>query len=76
MRRQLHRDKNVIFAGYQIPHPLEYKLIVKVGSLLQSILLKDDYCEHCARTRTRAGARKFPRWRFWLLELDFCSANS
>ncbi len=53
MRRQLHRDKNVIFAGYQIPHPLEYKLIVKVGSLRQSALLKDEYGKHCVRLRVR-----------------------
>lgn len=27
--RQLHRDKTVIFAGYKIPHPLEYRLLIK-----------------------------------------------
>mmetsp|Transcript_18664 Transcript_18664/g.56412 ORF Transcript_18664/g.56412 Transcript_18664/m.56412 type:complete len:121 (+) Transcript_18664:361-723(+) len=30
LRMQLHRDKNVMFAGYQVPHPLEYKLVIKV----------------------------------------------
>lgn len=32
-RRQLHRDtKNVVFAGYRIPHPLEYQMVIKVGA--------------------------------------------
>lgn len=30
IRMQLHRDKNVIFAGYRIPHPLEYQMVVKI----------------------------------------------
>ncbi|KAL4421738.1 hypothetical protein ABPG77_002354 [Micractinium sp. CCAP 211/92] len=30
VRMQLHRDKNVVFAGYRIPHPLEYQMVVKV----------------------------------------------
>ena len=30
MRRQLHRDKEVLFAGYKLPHPLEYRMLVKV----------------------------------------------
>jgi hypothetical protein len=29
--RQLHRDPNVLFAGYKFPHPLQYKVIVRVG---------------------------------------------
>ena len=28
--RQLHRDKEVLFAGYKLPHPLEYRMLVKV----------------------------------------------
>eukprot|EP00884_Botryococcus_braunii_P000276 jgi/Botrbrau1/10249/Bobra.0140s0006.1 len=30
IRMQLHRDKEVTFAGYRIPHPLEYRMLVKV----------------------------------------------
>ncbi|KAI7844951.1 hypothetical protein COHA_001598 [Chlorella ohadii] len=30
VRMQLHRDKNVVFAGYRIPHPLEYQMVIKV----------------------------------------------
>ncbi len=30
LRMQLHTDKNVVFAGYQIPHPLEPKMVVMV----------------------------------------------
>lgn len=30
LRMQLHRDPAVLFAGYQIPHPLEHRLLVKV----------------------------------------------
>ena len=28
--RQLHRDSRVNFAGYKVPHPLEYRMLVKV----------------------------------------------
>ena len=28
--RQLHRDKEVIFAGYKFPHPLDYHILIKV----------------------------------------------
>lgn len=30
VRRQLHRDDAVSFAGYKIPHPLEYQMLIKV----------------------------------------------
>ncbi|KAK9835947.1 hypothetical protein WJX81_000393 [Elliptochloris bilobata] len=30
LRMQLHRDKEVLFAGYKLPHPLEYRMLVKV----------------------------------------------
>lgn len=30
---QLLRDKNVVFAGYQLPHPLEHKTLVRVQTL-------------------------------------------
>ena len=29
--RELHRDPDVTFAGYQIPHPLEYQMLIKVN---------------------------------------------
>lgn len=28
--RQLHRDGAISFAGYKIPHPLEYQMLIKV----------------------------------------------
>lgn len=28
--RQLHRDKEVTFAGYKFPHPLDYHIFIKV----------------------------------------------
>ncbi|GJN24851.1 hypothetical protein PR202_gb12619 [Eleusine coracana subsp. coracana] len=28
LRMQLHRDPNVLFAGYKLPHPLQYKIII------------------------------------------------
>ncbi|KAK4794131.1 hypothetical protein SAY86_012125 [Trapa natans] len=31
VRMQLHRDDNVLFAGYKLPHPLQYKIIVRVS---------------------------------------------
>ncbi|XP_013636099.1 DNA-directed RNA polymerases II, IV and V subunit 11-like isoform X2 [Brassica napus] len=34
--RQLHRDENVLFAGYQLPHPLKYKIIVRIHTTSQS----------------------------------------
>mmetsp|Transcript_16875 Transcript_16875/g.30100 ORF Transcript_16875/g.30100 Transcript_16875/m.30100 type:complete len:117 (-) Transcript_16875:27-377(-) len=30
VRMQLHRDNDVNFAGYRIPHPLEHRLEIKV----------------------------------------------
>ena len=30
--RQLHRDNRVNFAGYKVPHPLEYRMLIKVQS--------------------------------------------
>lgn len=30
LRMQLHQDKNIVFAGYRIPHPLESKMVVMV----------------------------------------------
>ena len=30
MRMQLHRDPNVVFAGYQVPHPSDNRIVVKV----------------------------------------------
>jgi DNA-directed RNA polymerase subunit L len=32
--RQLHRDPDVLFAGYKAPHPLEYKILFKVGQIV------------------------------------------
>ncbi|CAN0864716.1 DNA-directed RNA polymerases II, IV and V subunit 11 [Linum grandiflorum] len=29
LRMQLHRDKNVLFAGYKLPHPLQYKILIR-----------------------------------------------
>ncbi|XP_040863008.1 DNA-directed RNA polymerases II, IV and V subunit 11-like isoform X1 [Glycine max] len=34
--RQLHRDPNVLFAGYKLPHPLQYKIIVRIHTTSQS----------------------------------------
>ncbi|KAF0935095.1 hypothetical protein E2562_030338 [Oryza meyeriana var. granulata] len=36
LRMQLHRDPNVLFAGYKLPHPLQYKIIVRVHTANQS----------------------------------------
>ncbi|KAJ7563921.1 hypothetical protein O6H91_03G130500 [Diphasiastrum complanatum] len=36
IRMQLHRDRSVLFAGYKLPHPLEYKIIVKIQTTSQS----------------------------------------
>lgn len=30
LRRILHKNPNVIFAGYRIPHPLEHKMVIRV----------------------------------------------
>ncbi|MQL79105.1 hypothetical protein Taro_011531 [Colocasia esculenta] len=34
--RQLHRDPNVLFAGYKLPHPLQYKILLRVQTTSQS----------------------------------------
>lgn len=31
--RQLLEDKDIMFAGYKIPHPLQYQLLIKVPLL-------------------------------------------
>uniref|UniRef100_A0ACD5Y3S0 Uncharacterized protein n=2 Tax=Avena sativa TaxID=4498 RepID=A0ACD5Y3S0_AVESA len=36
LRMQLHRDPNVLFAGYKLPHPLQYKVIVRIHTASQS----------------------------------------
>lgn len=36
VRMQLHRDPNVLFSGYKLPHPLQYKVIIKVQTTSQS----------------------------------------
>ncbi|KAK0574904.1 hypothetical protein LWI29_030675 [Acer saccharum] len=36
LRMQLHRDENVLFAGYKLPHPLQYKIIVRIHTASQS----------------------------------------
>uniref|UniRef100_A0A0D3GMT2 DNA-directed RNA polymerase RBP11-like dimerisation domain-containing protein n=1 Tax=Oryza barthii TaxID=65489 RepID=A0A0D3GMT2_9ORYZ len=36
LRMQLHRDPNVLFAGYKLPHPLQYKILVRVHTANQS----------------------------------------
>ncbi|PVH34754.1 hypothetical protein PAHAL_7G023500 [Panicum hallii] len=33
---QLHRDPNVLFAGYKLPHPLLYKIITRIHTTSQS----------------------------------------
>ncbi|KAL6076122.1 DNA-directed RNA polymerase II subunit RPB11-a [Balamuthia mandrillaris] len=30
IRMQLHRDPDVLFAGYKVPHPLQYDVVVKI----------------------------------------------
>lgn len=44
LRAQLLEDKNVIFAGYKVPHPLEPYFLLKVqtnGSITPSQALKN-----------------------------------
>ncbi|KAJ3673845.1 hypothetical protein LUZ60_005837 [Juncus effusus] len=36
VRMQLHRDPNVLFAGYKLPHPLQYKILVRIHTTGQS----------------------------------------
>ncbi|RDX97426.1 DNA-directed RNA polymerases II, IV and V subunit 11, partial [Mucuna pruriens] len=36
LRMQLHRDPNVLFAGYKLPHPLQYKIIIRIHTTSQS----------------------------------------
>ncbi|XP_057949781.1 DNA-directed RNA polymerases II, IV and V subunit 11 isoform X1 [Malania oleifera] len=36
LRMQLHRDDNVLFAGYKLPHPLQYKILVRIHTTSQS----------------------------------------
>ena len=34
--RQLHRDKNVLFAGYRVPHPLVNEFVLKVRTVTET----------------------------------------
>ncbi|RZC08373.1 DNA-directed RNA polymerases II, IV and V subunit 11-like isoform X1 [Glycine soja] len=47
LRMQLHRDPNVLFVGYKLPHPLQYKIIVRVSvfSLLLLLLPSFNFME-------------------------------
>eukprot|EP00475_Leptophrys_vorax_P024105 TRINITY_DN33159_c0_g1_i1.p3 TRINITY_DN33159_c0_g1~~TRINITY_DN33159_c0_g1_i1.p3 ORF type:complete len:121 (+),score=3.62 TRINITY_DN33159_c0_g1_i1:361-723(+) len=36
VRMQLHRDPNVLFAGYRFPHPLKYEVHFKIQTTSQS----------------------------------------
>ncbi|CAI0428833.1 unnamed protein product, partial [Linum tenue] len=36
VRMQLHLDENVLFAGYKLPHPLQYKIIIRIHTTSQS----------------------------------------
>ncbi|CAH9078871.1 unnamed protein product [Cuscuta epithymum] len=36
LRMQLHRDVNVLFSGYKLPHPLQYKIILRIQTTSQS----------------------------------------
>ncbi|CAM6083459.1 unnamed protein product [Calypogeia fissa] len=36
IRMQLHNDPSVHFAAYQVPHPLQYKVVVKVRTTSES----------------------------------------
>ncbi|AQK72649.1 DNA-directed RNA polymerases II IV and V subunit 11 [Zea mays] len=36
-KKQLHRDPNVLFAGYKLPHPLQYKIIVRLFICVRQI---------------------------------------
>ncbi|KAL6509587.1 DNA-directed RNA polymerases II, IV and V subunit 11 [Orobanche gracilis] len=36
IRMQLHRDDNVLFSGYKLPHPLQYKIILRIHTTSQS----------------------------------------
>lgn len=36
IRMQLHKDPSVLFAGYKLPHPLQYKIIIKIQTTSQS----------------------------------------
>ncbi|GKD14374.1 endoglucanase 24-like protein [Tanacetum coccineum] len=39
MNRQLHRDANVLFVGYKLPHPIQYNIIVLVSFLGNSVII-------------------------------------
>ncbi|KAH6758403.1 DNA-directed RNA polymerase [Perilla frutescens var. frutescens] len=36
LRMQLHSDENVLFAGYKLPHPLQYKILIRIQTTSQS----------------------------------------
>ncbi|KAL5079967.1 hypothetical protein RYX36_008388 [Vicia faba] len=36
LRMQLHKDPNVVFSGYNLPHPLHYKTTTRIHTTSQS----------------------------------------
>mmetsp|Transcript_9414 Transcript_9414/g.10893 ORF Transcript_9414/g.10893 Transcript_9414/m.10893 type:complete len:115 (-) Transcript_9414:705-1049(-) len=40
VRCQVHKDPNVIFAGYRLPHPLEHRMEIKIQTNDKSTPLK------------------------------------
>ncbi|KAD5802831.1 hypothetical protein E3N88_14191 [Mikania micrantha] len=46
VRMQLHRDGNVLFAGYKLPHPLQYKIIVRVVDMACTQFVKTELEGH------------------------------
>jgi DNA-directed RNA polymerase subunit L len=60
LRMQLLQDKNVLFAGYRIPHPLEHKMLVRV----QTLKREEGACPPALRAQGHGMARLpwLPAW--------------
>jgi len=40
VRMQLLRDKDILFAGYRMPHPLEHNIVIKIQTTQNSTPMK------------------------------------
>ncbi|KAF4385964.1 hypothetical protein G4B88_031099 [Cannabis sativa] len=64
LRMQLHRDESVLFAGYKLPHPLQYKIIVRSSPMQaynQAINDLDKELDHLRSTFEAEVANKEQR---------------
>ncbi|KAF3645697.1 DNA-directed RNA polymerases II, IV and V subunit 11 [Capsicum annuum] len=79
VRMQLHRDDTVLFAGYKLPHPLQYKILLRVSfyafvpvSSLSCVLLLyvAQTLQKCQRIQTTSQSSPMQAYNQAINDLD------